>query len=51
VGAKTPGIHLRWLPGARIEFPYRERTMGVEFGAGGWGSMGDVVGPGWDSAS
>jgi hypothetical protein len=29
VGAVTPGIHLRWLPGARIEFPYRERTMGV----------------------
>ncbi len=27
VGAKTPGIHLRWLPGATIEFPYRERTM------------------------
>jgi hypothetical protein len=47
VGAVTPGIHLRWLPGARIEFPYRERTMGVEFGAGGWGSMGVVVGPGW----
>ena len=24
VGAVTPGIHLRWLPGARVEFPYRE---------------------------
>jgi hypothetical protein len=35
VGAVTPGIHLRWLPGARVEFPYRERTMGVEFGTGG----------------
>ena len=23
-GARTPGIHLRWLPGARVEFPYRE---------------------------
>jgi hypothetical protein len=29
VGAVTPGIHLRWLPGARVEFPYRERTLGV----------------------
>ena len=29
MGAVTPGIHLRWLPGARVEFPYRERTMGV----------------------
>jgi hypothetical protein len=35
MGAATPGIHLRWLPGARVEFPYRERTMGVEFGTGG----------------
>ena len=35
VWAVTPGIHLRWLPGARIEFPYRERTMGVEFEVGG----------------
>ena len=25
----TPGIHLRWLPGARVEFPYRERTIQV----------------------
>jgi hypothetical protein len=25
----TPGIHLRWLPGARVEFPYRERTLEV----------------------
>jgi hypothetical protein len=24
VGAVTPGSHLRWLPGARVEFPYRE---------------------------
>jgi hypothetical protein len=29
VGEVTPGIHLRWLPGARVEFPYRERTMKV----------------------
>ena len=29
VAPVTPGIHLRWLPGARVEFPYRERTMGV----------------------
>jgi hypothetical protein len=36
VGAATPGIHLRWLRWARVEFPYRERTMGVEFGTGGW---------------
>jgi hypothetical protein len=35
VGAVTPGIHLRWLPGARVEFPYRERTMEVEFESGG----------------
>ena len=47
MGAGTPGIHLRWLPGARVEFPYRERTMGVEFGTGGWHPMGVVVGPGW----
>ena len=45
--AATPGIHLRWLPGARVEFPYRERTMGVEFGTGGLRPMGVVVGPGW----
>ena len=42
----TPGIHLRWLPGARIEFPYRERTMGVEFGAGGVGIDGRCCGAG-----
>ncbi len=29
VGAVTPGIHLRWLPGARVEFPYREPHDGV----------------------
>ena len=29
VGAVTPGIHLRWLPGARLEFPYREPHDGV----------------------
>ena len=45
--AATPGIHLRWLLGARVEFPYRERTMEVEFGTGGLRLMGDVVGPGW----
>ena len=45
--AATPGIHLRWLLGARVEFPYRERTMEVEFGTGGLRPMGDVVGPGW----
>jgi hypothetical protein len=26
--AVTPGIHLRWLPGAKLEFPDRERTLG-----------------------
>jgi hypothetical protein len=40
MGAATPGIHLRWLPGARVEFPYRERTMGVEFAIGGYSPMG-----------
>ncbi len=29
MGAVTPGIHLRWLPGAAVEFPYRERTLEV----------------------
>ena len=43
VAPVTPGIHLRWLPGARVEFPYRERTMGVVLGTGGLGSMGVVV--------
>jgi hypothetical protein len=43
VGAVTPGIHLRWLPGARVEFPYRERTMEVEFESGGRRPMGVVV--------
>ena len=45
-GAETLGIHLRWLPGAKVEFPYRERTLEVEFGAGAWHPMGDVVRPG-----
>jgi hypothetical protein len=35
VGAVTPGIHLRWLPGARVEFPYRERTLEVALGGVG----------------
>ena len=43
VAPVTPGIHLRWLPGARVEFPYRERTLGVEFGTGESGPMGVVV--------
>jgi hypothetical protein len=34
VGAVTPGIHLRWLPGASVEFPRRERTLGVKFRPG-----------------
>ena len=46
MGAATPGIHLRWLPGARVEFPYRERTIEVEFGTGGWRPMGDGNGVG-----
>ena len=29
MGAVTPGIHLRWLPGAKREFPCRERTMQI----------------------
>jgi len=29
VGAVTLGIHLRWLPRASVEFPYRERTIQV----------------------
>ena len=29
VGAVTPRIHLRWIPGAEVEFPYRERTLEV----------------------
>ena len=41
-GAVTPGIHLRWLPGARVEFPSRDRTLGVEFGSGGRRPMGVV---------
>ncbi len=45
VAPVTPGIHLRWLPGARVEFPYRERTMGVVLGTGGLGSMGVVMCP------
>jgi hypothetical protein len=44
VGEVTPGIQLRWLPGAKREFPYREGTLGVEFGTGESGSMGVVVG-------
>ena len=40
----TPGIHLRWLPGARIEFPYRERTLEAEFGTGPSGPMSVLVG-------
>jgi hypothetical protein len=40
----TPGIHLRWLPGARIEFPYRERTLDAEFGTGPSGPMSGLVG-------
>ena len=40
----TPGIHLRWLPGARIEFPYRERTLDAEFGTGLSGPMSVLVG-------
>ena len=43
VAPVTPGIHLRWLPGARVEFPYRERTMGVEFESGGRCPMGVVM--------
>ena len=43
VAPVTPGIHLRWLPGARVEFPYRERTMGVVPWTGGLGSMGVVM--------
>ena len=35
MGAVTPGLHLRWLPGARVEFPYRERTLGVALGVAG----------------
>ena len=42
--AATPGIHLRWLPGARIEFPYRERTLDAEFGTGPSGPMSGLVG-------
>jgi len=44
VGATGPGNHLRWLPGVKIEFSYRERTMGVEFGVGGWRPMGVMAG-------
>jgi hypothetical protein len=29
VGAVTPSNHLRWLPGTKREFPYRERTIQV----------------------
>ena len=29
MGAVTPGIHLRWLPGDKREFPDRQRTMQV----------------------
>ena len=43
VAPVTPGSHLRWLPGARVEFPYRERTMQVVLGTGGLGSMGVVM--------
>ena len=45
MGAVTPGSHLRWLPGAKLEFPYGERTLPValrgvgvtldDFGVGG----------------
>jgi hypothetical protein len=42
MGAVTPGIHLRWLPGARVEFPYRERTMGVEFAIGDGNGVGTL---------
>ena len=43
VGAVTPGIHLRWLPGDKREFPSRERKMGVVLGTGGLDSMGVVM--------
>ena len=39
----TPGIHLRWLPGAKREFPYRERTMEVASGVAGTESEKGVI--------
>jgi hypothetical protein len=39
----TPGIHLRWLPGAKREFPYRERTMEVAPGVAGTESEKGVI--------